>query len=103
MQRGDIDLFIGWEPFESQAEEQGLGVRIEALDYSRSKAVGDELGLVGVNRDYLARNREAVKRLVWAYLAIQGRPNASKQEVAKTLAGETRVALSIADHVPQVP
>jgi len=31
MQRGDIDVFIGWEPFESQAEQQGLGVRDEAL------------------------------------------------------------------------
>jgi sulfonate transport system substrate-binding protein len=102
MQRGDIDLFIGWEPFESQAEEQGLGVRIEALDYSRSKAVGDELGLVGVNRDYLAKNREAVKRLVWAYLAIQGRLNKSKQEFSRTIAAYTGLPESVADNVAKV-
>ena len=74
-------------------------MRIEALDYSRSKAVGDELGLVGVNRDYLAKNREAVKRLVWAYLAIQDRLNASKQEFAKTIAAYTGLPVSIADNV----
>ena len=102
MQRGDIDLFIGWEPFESQAEEQGLGVRIEALDYSRSKAVGDELGLVGVNRDYLAKNREAVKRLVWAYLAIQDRLNASKEEFARTIAAYTGLPESVAGNVAKV-
>lgn len=102
MQRGDIDLFIGWEPFESQAEQQGLGVRIEALDYSKSKAVGDELGLVGVNRDYLAKQREAVKRLVWAYLSIQDRLVASKQAFAQTIAAYTGLPESIADNVAKV-
>lgn len=102
MQRGDIDVFIGWEPYESQAEQQGLGVRIEALDYSKSKAVGDELGLVGVNRDYLAKNREAVKRLVWAYLAIQDRLNASKAEFARTIAAYTGLPESIAENVAKV-
>jgi sulfonate transport system substrate-binding protein len=64
--------------------------------------VGDELGLVGVNRDYLAKNREAVKRLVWAYLAIQDRLNASKQEFAKTIAAYTGLPVSIADNVAKV-
>ncbi len=102
MQRGDIDVFIGWEPFESQAEQQGLGVRIEALDYSRSKAVGDELGLVGVNRDYMAKNREAVKRMVWAYLSIQDRLNASKAEFARTIAAYTGLPEQIAENVAKV-
>src|SRR5260370_39744641 len=82
MHRGAIDLSIGWEPFESQAEEQGLGVRIEALDYSRSRAEGDELGLVGANRDYLAKNHEAVKRLGLAYLAVPEPLEAAKPEIA---------------------
>lgn len=102
MQRGDIDVFIGWEPFESQAEQQGLGVRVEALDYSKSKAVGDELGLVGVNRDYLAKNREAVKRMVWAYLAIQDRLNASKQAFAQTIAAYTGLPEQVAANVAKV-
>jgi len=99
MQRGDIDVFIGWEPFESQAEQQGLGVRIEALDYSKSRAVGDELGLVGVNRDYLVKQREAVKRLVWAYLSIQGRLAASKEVFAQTIAAYTGLPESVAANV----
>jgi sulfonate transport system substrate-binding protein len=102
MQRGDIDVFIGWEPFESQAEQQGLGVRIETLDYSKSKSVGDELGLVGVHRDYLAKQREAVKRLVWAYLSIQDRLVASRQTLAQTIAAYTGLPESIADNVAKV-
>ncbi|CAN5799601.1 ABC transporter substrate-binding protein [soil metagenome] len=102
LQRGDIDIFIGWEPYESQAEQQGLGVRVEALDYSKSKAVGDELGLVGVNRDYLAKNREAVKRMVWSYLAIQDRLNASKTEFARTIAAYTGLPEPVADNIAKV-
>ncbi len=101
MQRGDIDLFIGWEPFESQAVLGGLGVRDGALDYSKSKAVGAELGLVGVNRDYLKAHPEAVERLVWAYLSIQQRLDASKQALATAIAAYTglpeNVARSVAD------
>ena len=99
LERKDIDVFIGWEPFESQAEQQGLGTRIEALDYSKSKAVGDELGVVGVNRDYMAKQREAVKRLAWAYLAIQDRLNASKDVFAKTIAAYTGLPESVAANV----
>ncbi len=99
LERKDIDVFIGWEPYESQAEQQGLGTRITALDYSKSKAVGDELGLVGVNRDYLGKQREAVKRFVWAYLAIQDRLNASKDVFAKTIAAYTGLPEAVAVNV----
>ena len=64
MQRGDIDLFIGWEPFESMAIQQGLAWRQTALDYSKSRAVGAELGMVGASRAALDGKREAVRRLV---------------------------------------
>jgi sulfonate transport system substrate-binding protein len=101
MQRGDIDLFIG-RAVRIAGRGAGAGRAHRSAGYSRSKAVGDELGLVGVNRDYLAKNREAVKRLVWAYLAIQDRLNASKQEFAKTIAAYTGLPVSIADNVAKV-
>lgn len=101
MQRGDIDVFIGWEPFESQAVLDGLAARQEALDYSKSKAVGAELGLLAVNADYLKRQPEAVKRFVWAYLTIQERLNASKQALSQAIAAYTglppEIALSVAN------
>lgn len=101
MQRGDIDVFIGWEPFELQAVLDGIGTRQEALDYSKSKAVGAELGLLAVNTDYLKRQPEAVKRFVWAYLAIQDRLKASKPALAQAIAAYTglppNVSLSVAE------
>ena len=99
MERKDIDAFIGWEPYESQAEQQGIGTRVTGLDYSKSKAVGDELGILGINRDYMAKQREAVKRMVWAYLAIQDRLNASKEVFAKTIAAYTGLPESVATNV----
>jgi sulfonate transport system substrate-binding protein len=99
LQRNDIDAFIGWEPFESMAVNQGVGVRAEALDYSKSKAVGAELGLVGVNRNFLTTQREAVKRFVWAYLAIQDRLMASKEALATAIAAYTGLPTELARSV----
>ena len=101
MQRGDIDVFIGWEPFESQAVLDGMATRQTALDYSKSKAVGAELGLLAVNADYVKKQPEAVKRFLWAYLAIQERLNASKPALAQAISAYTglpaEVALSVAN------
>jgi sulfonate transport system substrate-binding protein len=99
MQRGDIDLFIGWEPFESMAMQQLGAQRIEGLDYSKSAAVGAELGLVGANKAYLAAQREAVKRFIWAYLTIQARLNASKAVLAEAIAAYTGLDTVIAGNV----
>jgi sulfonate transport system substrate-binding protein len=99
LQRGDIDLFIGWEPFETMAINQGLATRIESLDYSKSKAVGAELGLVGVHRAYLTGQREAMKRFVWAYLAIQDRLMASKEVLAQGIAAYTGLSPELAKAV----
>lgn len=99
LQRGDIDLFIGWEPFETMAINQGLATRIESLDYSKSKAVGAELGLVGVHRAYLTSQREAMKRFVWAYLMIQDRLMASKEVLAQGIAAYTGLSPELAKAV----
>ena len=99
MQRGDIDVFIGWEPFESMAIDQKLATRIGALDYSTSRAVGAELGLVGVNRSFLDSRREAVKRFLWAYLTIQDRLMASKEALAKGVSEYTGLTPEVAHNV----
>jgi sulfonate transport system substrate-binding protein len=102
MQRGDIDVFIGWEPFESQAVLQGLATRVETLDYSKSQAVGAELGLVGVHSAYMTAQPEAVKRLIWAYLSIQSRLNASKPALAQAIAAYTGLPADVAANVAAV-
>jgi sulfonate transport system substrate-binding protein len=86
MQRGDIDAFIGWEPFESMAIADNLATRVTKLDYSKSKAVGAELGLLGANKDAIANKKEAVRRFIWAYLKAQEEVSRSKDELATTIA-----------------
>lgn len=101
MQRGDIDLFIGWEPFESMAIQQGLAYRQTKLDYSKSRAVGAELGMVGATRDAVQNKREALRRLIWAYLAVQNGISASKEVLGNEVAAWTglpaQVAKAVAD------
>jgi sulfonate transport system substrate-binding protein len=99
MQRGDIDLFIGWEPFESMAVQQGLGFRQTALDYSRSRAVGAELGMVGATRAAIDGKREAVRRLVHAYLQAQNELSASKPALAAGIAAWTGLNEAVAREV----
>jgi sulfonate transport system substrate-binding protein len=69
--RGDIDAFVLWEPFESQVVAEGAGYFAKNLEYSQSRAVGAELGMLATTRDALANKREAVRRFLWAYLKAE--------------------------------
>jgi sulfonate transport system substrate-binding protein len=99
LQRGDIDLFIGWEPFESMAITQGLGFRQTKLDYSQSRAVGAELGLVGATRAALDAKREALRRFTWAYLKVQADISSSKEALAQAIAAWTGLPADVAGSV----
>lgn len=86
MKRDEVDAIITWEPFESQPVAEGFGYWPQGLDYSKSKAVGAELGLVVATRDALTAKKDAVQRVLWAYLAAVERMNASKDDFAKAIA-----------------
>src|SRR5690606_5629806 len=67
LERGDVDAVALWEPFESQIVTSGQGYFAKELDYSQSKAVGAELGLLAASRDAVTNKREAVKCFLWHY------------------------------------
>jgi sulfonate transport system substrate-binding protein len=102
MQRGDIDVYAGWEPYESMSELDGTGYRVTALDYSKSKAVGDELGLMGVSRPALEGKREAVRRFLWAYLDAQKEAMSSTDKLAETISAWTGLEPQVAKNVASV-
>jgi sulfonate transport system substrate-binding protein len=102
MQRGDIDVYAGWEPYESMSELDGTGYRVTALDYSKSKAVGDELGLMGVSRPALESKREAVRRFLWAYLDAQKEAMSSTDKLAETISAWTGLEPQVAKNVASV-
>lgn len=99
LQRADIDLFIGWEPFESMAIAQGLAFRQTKLDYSKSRAVGAELGMVGATRSAIEGKREALRRFTWAYLKVQNDISSSKEKLAEAIAAWTGLPADVAKNV----
>jgi sulfonate transport system substrate-binding protein len=71
MKRGDIDAMVLWEPFESQSVVEGDTYFAKTLDYSQSKSVGSELGLLAASGDAMTTKKELVKRFLWAYLKAE--------------------------------
>ncbi len=71
MKRGDIDAMVLWEPFESQAVAEGDAVFAQKLEYSQSRAVGAELGLLAASGEAMAQKKELVRRFLWAYLKAE--------------------------------
>ena len=68
LKRGDIDAMVLWEPFESQAVAEGDAYFAKGLEYSQSKSVGAELGMLAASREAMTNKREAIRRFLWVYL-----------------------------------
>jgi sulfonate transport system substrate-binding protein len=68
IKKGDIDAMVLWEPFESQAVADGDAYFAKNLEYSQSKAVGAELGMLAASRDAMTNKQEALRRFLWVYL-----------------------------------
>ena len=71
LKRGDIDAFVLWEPFESQVVADDSAYFARKLEYSQSRSVGAELGMLATTRTALTEKREAVKRFLWVYLKAE--------------------------------
>jgi NitT/TauT family transport system substrate-binding protein len=65
----EIDMAVVWQPFCAQAIVDGWGA-YPTIDHNRSKTVGGLISVLAVNRDFMEKNREAVQRLVSAYLDV---------------------------------
>lgn len=107
LQRGDVDAIITWEPFESTPVIDGYGYFSTALDYSKSKAVGDVAGIFAATKSAITEKREAVRRFIWAVLNAQNELMVSKETLAAGILAYTGVtpaaANSIAQHVSLNP
>lgn len=71
LERGDVDAIAVWEPFESQAVASGAAYFSQKLEYSQSKAVGAELGILAATREALKTKPEAMKCFMWAYKSAE--------------------------------
>lgn len=95
MKRGDIDAMVLWEPFESQAVAEGDGYFAKGLEYSQSKSVGAELGMLAASRDAMTNKREAVRRFLWVYLNAEEKMAKDNELFADAYAKYTGLPLSV--------
>ncbi|NNM73478.1 ABC transporter substrate-binding protein [Enterovirga sp. DB1703] len=96
LQRGDVDAIVCWEPFESLAVMEGHGFFAKNLEYSQSKSVGAELGMIAASRKAVETKRDAVERFVWSYIKAQETLSADPARFADAYAKLTGVDPKIA-------
>lgn len=95
MKRGDVDAMVLWEPFESQSVAEGDATFATKLDYSRSAAVGAELGMLAASGEAMASKRELVRRFLWAYLKAEETLAASKTAFADAYSKYTGLPMNV--------
>jgi sulfonate transport system substrate-binding protein len=97
----EVDAIIIWEPFESQPKADGFGSFAEVLDYSDSKAIGSELGVIAATSRAMGEKKEALRRFLWAYMACEKELRESSPKFAKAIAEFTGVDATSADRMSQ--
>jgi sulfonate transport system substrate-binding protein len=95
LKRGDVDAIVLWEPFESQLVADDSAYFSKKLEYSQSKSVGAELGMLAASRDALTNKKEAVKRFLWAYLKAEEDMNKNPALFAEAYAKYTGLPLEV--------
>jgi sulfonate transport system substrate-binding protein len=96
LQGKEIDLAVVWQPFCAQAIVDGWG-QYPTIDHNRSKTVGGLISVLAVNRGFMEKNREAVQRLVVAYLDVLKVAQADPQRWAKIYAEKAGLPLPVAE------
>ena len=69
LQGKEIDLAVVWQPFCAQGIVDGFA-QYPTIDHNRSKIVGGLISVLAVNRGFMEKNRDAVQRLVVAYVDV---------------------------------
>lgn len=95
MKRGDIDAMVLWEPFESQAVAEGDAYFASKLDYSQSRAVGAELGMLAASGEAMNTKKELVRRFLWAYLKAEDQLAKNNEMFADAYAKYTGLPLNV--------
>lgn len=102
LEKGEVDAIVTWEPFESIPVLKGYGYFAKNLDYSISKSVGAELGMLVATKQAATEKRAAVERLVNTYVGKMKELEASPAKFAATIAQLTGLDAEISGKVAEV-
>ncbi|MEP9379237.1 ABC transporter substrate-binding protein [Aquabacter sp. CN5-332] len=107
LEKGEVDAIVTWEPFESVPVMKGYGTFAKNLDYSASKAVGAELGMLAANKEKIAGKDAAVQAFVTAYVqemkALEASPAAFGTAIEKLTGLDADISRRIADIIKLGP
>jgi len=95
LQNKEIDMAVVWQPFCAQAILDGFGA-YPTIDHNRSKAVGGLISVLAVNRGFMDQNRDAVQRLVVAYVDVLEYARANPERWAKIYAEKAGLPENVA-------
>jgi len=95
LQEKQIDMAVVWQPFCAQAIVDGYGA-YPTIDHNNSKAVGGLIAVLAVNRTFMEKNRDAVQRLVVAYVDVLKYAQANPQRWAKIYAEKAGLPEAVA-------
>lgn len=69
LQAKEIDMAVVWQPFCAQGILDGIA-QYPTIDHNKSKTVGGLIAVLAVNRTFMEKHRDAVQRLVAAYVDV---------------------------------
>lgn len=102
LEKGEVDALVTWEPFESIPVMKGYGFFAKNLDYSTSKAVGAELGMLAATKQAATEKRAAVERFVSAYVKKMKELEGSRAEFGKAIATLTGLDADVSAKIAEV-
>ena len=95
LERGDVDAVALWEPFESQIVASGKAYFADQMDYSQSKAVGAELGMLAATRDAIQNKRGALLCFLWSYKNAEARLESDPEAFAQAYTKFTGLPIDV--------
>jgi sulfonate transport system substrate-binding protein len=102
LEKGEVDAIATWEPFESIPVMKGYGTFAKNLDYSISRSVGAELGMLAANKAAVTEKRAAVQKYVTAYVAKMKELETSKPKFGAAIATLTGLDADVSLKIAEV-
>ena len=91
----ELDMAVVWQLFCAQAITEGFG-QYPTIDHNRSKAIGGHIAVLAVNKGFMEKNRDAVQRLVVAYVDILKYATGNQERWAKIYAEKAGLSEAVA-------
>jgi len=93
---------VTWEPFESIPVMKGYGYFAKNLDYSASKAVGAELGMLAAGKQAMTDKKPAIEKMVKAYVGKMKELESSPAKFGEAIAKMTGLDADVSAEIAKV-